>query len=139
MQYSKRLAIKMDNKYVAKFCKWYSRATMASAQLHTFPVAVSQSNINTIIQMTLQMYDTDFLLFSSVFLLEGRWAVTPTSFRTVNFNAVHSAPEKMKLKENMEQCPTWMQYGENMLVYHMNSNLSYKNLRLKTVNKITDW
>jgi hypothetical protein len=57
------------------------------------------------------MYDTDFLLFSSVFLLEGRWVVTPTSFRTVNFNTMHSVPEKIKLNENMEQCPTWMQYG----------------------------
>jgi len=62
--------------------------------------------------MTLQMYDTDILLFSSVFLLEGRWVVTPTSVRTVNFNAMHSAPQKIKLPENTEQCPTWMQYGE---------------------------
>jgi len=62
----------MDNKYVAKFCKLYSTDTMTTAQLHTFPVTVSQTNINIITQMTLQMYDTDILLFSSVFLLEGR-------------------------------------------------------------------
>ena len=70
--------------------------------------------------MTLQMYDTDFLLLSSGYLLQGRWVVTPTSFRTVNLNAMHCATEKIKLKENMEQCPTWMQYGEK------NSALSHE-------------
>lgn len=139
MQYSKRLTIKMDNKYEAKFCKWYSRPTMASAQLHTFPVTVSQSNINKTIQMTLQMYDTDFLLMSSVFLLEERQVVTPTSFRIMNFNEMHCAPEKIKLTKNKKQCPTWMQYGEKMQLNHINSNLSYKSLGIKTVNKITGW
>ena len=79
---------------------------MASAQLHTFPVTVSQSNINTTIQITLQLHDTDFLLMSSVFLFEGRQVVTPTSFRTVNFNAMHCTPEKIKLTKNKKQCPT---------------------------------
>ena len=52
MQYSRRFAMNIDNKYVAKSLRWYSNPMMARAQLHALPETI-------IINEVLKHYKTD--------------------------------------------------------------------------------